>query len=111
MGWFTLVIRSEGSVAPCCVLQDKKMGNIFETSLQEVWHSDTYNSFRQELSRIIADPRGWTATSDDAVVGDGCGLRGEWPCPMKSFYFRSDVPFVKEPTEVFGSLARNAAQA
>lgn len=110
MAWFTLVIRSEGTVAPCCVLQDRKMGNIFDNSLQEVWQSDAYQSFRRELSRIIADPDGWSASDRDVVVNDGCGTRGEWPCPMKSFYFRSDVPFVRELSAVFASIAASPAR-
>jgi MoaA/NifB/PqqE/SkfB family radical SAM enzyme len=105
MAWFTMVIRSEGSVAPCCILQDKRMGNIMERSLREVWYGEDYNRFRRELTRIITAPHDWTPSEEDKTVGDLCGHRGEWPCPMKSFYFRRDVPFVHELENVFSIIA------
>jgi MoaA/NifB/PqqE/SkfB family radical SAM enzyme len=105
MAWVTLVIRSEGSVAPCCILQEKKLGNIFEHSLHDVWHSQAYAGYRRELTRIIADPPGWKPGSDDVIVGELCGMQGQSPCPMKGFFYRGDASFVEELSDVFSQVA------
>ncbi len=118
MGWYTMVIRSDGAVAPCCILLSKQLGNVFKNSVHEIWHSEAYQQFRSELAAIIADPDGWTPSDRDRTVIDMCGKRGSNPCPMKSFYFIRDVPFVRQLERTFAEVrsasersAGDAAQA
>jgi radical SAM protein with 4Fe4S-binding SPASM domain len=51
--WHSQVITWNGLVVPCCFDKDAKhpMGNLKEQSLQDIWDSNKYNEFRQELLR------------------------------------------------------------
>lgn len=51
--WHSQVITWNGLVVPCCFDKDAnhKMGDLKEMSLQEIWDSNKYNEFRQELLR------------------------------------------------------------
>src|ERR1044071_144937 len=53
IGWHSLVVRTTGMIAPCCILQASPLGNIFKQSVREVWYGEDYARFRRELSRII----------------------------------------------------------
>ena len=45
-------VNIEGNVTPCCDLRQVKMGNIFETSLKEIWQSNAFKDFRQSQAKI-----------------------------------------------------------
>jgi MoaA/NifB/PqqE/SkfB family radical SAM enzyme len=59
---FSTVIKYNGDVIPCCWYREgeqytrdgdaRVIGNVFETSLKEIWRSQEY----QEIRRIVADP-------------------------------------------------------
>lgn|SRR5215471_4489730 len=60
--WRTITIGWEGSVLPCCrVMFSSSIGNVFETSLAEVWNSPRYQVLRNTFSK---------------------GGRGEKPCDV-----------------------------
>lgn len=96
IGWHSLVVRTGGPVAPCCILQGSPLGDIFKTSLREVWYGDGYARFRRELGRIIAAGEEWNPDpAEDRTVVPMCGGKGKDVCPVKSFYYRSDLPFLR----------------
>jgi MoaA/NifB/PqqE/SkfB family radical SAM enzyme len=103
IGWYSMVVRSDGTVAPCCILQGKPLGNIFQQSIDEIWHGEPYQRFRTELSRIIHDGQEWTARADDQTVESVCGSKGTDLCPMKSFYFNRDTRFVRALDAAFAA--------
>ncbi|MCM2317603.1 MAG: radical SAM protein [Thermoanaerobaculia bacterium] len=92
IGWYALVVRTNGDVAPCCILQGKSLGNIYRQSLREIWYGDDYTEFRSELRTLFDEP----ATHGGRFIEPMCG-RGEGVerCPIKSFYFRPDVAFTR----------------
>lgn len=47
--WTRPFISWDGSVSPCCVHLDKKLGNIFKRSFIEIWNGDKYVNFRKKL--------------------------------------------------------------
>ncbi|MFP5287627.1 MAG: radical SAM/SPASM domain-containing protein, partial [Thermoanaerobaculia bacterium] len=59
IGWHSMVIRTTGSVAPCCILQGKELGNVYRQSVREVWHGEAYARFRAELVRILRQGAAW----------------------------------------------------
>jgi MoaA/NifB/PqqE/SkfB family radical SAM enzyme len=94
IGWHSLVIRSEGTVAPCCILQGGKLGNVFTSSVGEVWYGEKYQAFRQELGRILREGERWKSDPErDQTVEALCGKAGA--CPMSTFYYLPDAPFVQ----------------
>lgn len=97
IGWHSMLVRTSGVVAPCCILQGSPLGNVYQQSLRDVWYGEGYTKFRAELARIMKAGDAWEhdATSDNTVVAM-CGGKGSEVCPIKSFYFRPDVAFMKE---------------
>ncbi len=47
-----LYINLNGYVRPCCALVDYKMGNLLESSLEEIWRSQKYKNFRKNYSKV-----------------------------------------------------------
>jgi len=47
--WEAIVINPNGSVSPCCSVEDEKddFGNIFENSFKEIWNNDKYRQARR----------------------------------------------------------------
>ena len=105
MGWYSMLIRSSGVVAPCCILQHKQLGHIMRDSAAHIWRGAEYQEFRKELTRIIALRREWHH-SDEKTVEAVCSVAGTDLCPMKSFYFVRDVPFVTGLNGEFSNVAR-----
>jgi MoaA/NifB/PqqE/SkfB family radical SAM enzyme len=94
IGWHSLVIRTTGVVAPCCILQASPLGNIFKQPLREVWFGEEYARFRRELARIIREREEWTGTAGETVV-PMCANKGSETCPIKSYYYKPDVGFLR----------------
>ena len=91
IGWYSLVVRSTGEVAPCCILQGRSLGNVMEQPLAEVWRGERFETLRGELSRIIRERSEWSLAGDEQIVDSGCALTGT--CPMRSYYYRRDQRF------------------
>ncbi|GAB5553154.1 MAG: hypothetical protein Sapg2KO_27450 [Saprospiraceae bacterium] len=49
--WHACVITWDGKIVPCCFDKDAKyeMGNLANTTFQQIWQSKTYNQFRQQI--------------------------------------------------------------
>ena len=97
-----MVIRSTGAVAPCCILQGGVLGNVFTSSLREVWQGERYKAFRGELHRILTAGPAWEKSPQDETVDAMCGKHGA--CPMSSFYYLPDAPFVRSYVDELRTL-------
>ena len=93
IGWYSMVVRTSGEAGGCCILQGKRLGNVYRESLREVWHCDAYESFRQELRRIMLRGDEWEVSPDDRIVEPLCGGKTAH-CPI-NFYYREDAEFVE----------------
>jgi len=94
IGWHSMLVRSTGLVAPCCLLQGEELGNIYRQSVRDVWHGEPYNRFRAELSRIMRAQMAWEHDpGQDKTVTPLCGPKGN--CPVGSFYYYPDTPFLR----------------
>jgi MoaA/NifB/PqqE/SkfB family radical SAM enzyme len=101
IGWHSMLIRTTGAVAPCCILQGKELGNVYRQSLRDVWHGEAYGRFRAELSRIMHEKAAWKADeSRDQTVDSLCGSHGG--CPIATFYYQSDQPFLRSYDRLVG---------
>ena len=101
IGWHSMVIRTTGAVAPCCILQGKELGNVYRQSVGEVWHGEAYARFRSELVRILRQGDAWEHDEmADRTVDALCGMRGG--CPVGTFYYRPDVPFLRSFNRLLG---------
>jgi len=99
IGWHSMVVRTTGAVAPCCILQGKELGNVYRQTVREVWHGEPYNRFRAELSRILREGPGWK--HDEAVdrtVDSLCGIKDA--CPIGTFYYKPDLAFLRSFNEL-----------
>lgn len=101
IGWHSMLIRVSGVVAPCCILQGAPLGNVYKNTIREVWYGEEFARFRGELSRIIHARNEWQpdAAADRTVV-PMCGGKGAEVCPIKSFYFKPDVAFMRRLTSI-----------
>jgi len=89
-------VRTTGLVAPCCILQASPLGNLFRQSVRDVWFGEEYQRFRSELARIMRERAAWAHDpAADKTVVPMCGGKSAEVCPIKSFYYRTDVPFVR----------------
>jgi MoaA/NifB/PqqE/SkfB family radical SAM enzyme len=94
IAWHSLVVRTTGMVAPCCILQGKELGNVYRQSLREVWLGEPYQSFRRELGRILREGERWQHDpATDRVVDGMCGKKGA--CPIGTFYYWPDHHFLR----------------
>ena len=50
--YYSFQVDWQGNILPCCFDKDSKyiMGNIFDDSVDDIWNSDKYNSFRNMLN-------------------------------------------------------------
>jgi MoaA/NifB/PqqE/SkfB family radical SAM enzyme len=96
IGWHSLLIRTGGIVAPCCILQGSSLGDVYKQPVREIWYGEDYARFRRELARIIQQGASWQhdPAADRTVVGM-CGGKGEEVCPIKSFYYKPDIAFLR----------------
>jgi MoaA/NifB/PqqE/SkfB family radical SAM enzyme len=104
IGWHSMLVRTTGVVAPCCILQGKELGNVYRQSVREVWHGPDYNQFRQELLRIMRERDAWRhdETRDQTVDGL-CGAKNG--CPIASFYYWPDLRFMRSYNESLRHLS------
>ena len=94
IGWHSMVVRTTGAVAPCCILQGKELGNVYRQSVRDVWHGAAYDRFRAELSRILREGPAWKHDeSADRTVDSLCGIKDA--CPIGTFYYKPDVTFLR----------------
>ena len=107
IGWYSMLVRSDGTIAPCCILQQKRLGNIFTQSVAEVWNGEAYRRFRTELSEIIHDGERWTKNAEHKTVEDVCAVKGTYLCPMKTFYFSDDASFMPRLRTTFSGLRQS----
>jgi radical SAM protein with 4Fe4S-binding SPASM domain len=49
--WHEMVVRSDGNVYPCVDYPDYKLGNIYETSYNELWNGEEMNKFRDLMNK------------------------------------------------------------
>lgn len=103
IGWHSMLIRTTGTVAPCCILQGKELGNVYRQSVRDVWHGEAYNRFRAELSRILNDGAAWEHDeAADKTVDGMCGSG----CPVGTFYYTPDTPFLRSFNDELVQLRR-----
>lgn len=101
IGWHSMVIRTTGTVAPCCILQGKELGNVYRQSVREVWHGEAYARFRAELVRILRQGAAWKHDeATDRTVDSLCGMNGG--CPAGTFYYKPDIPFLRSFNRLLG---------
>jgi len=84
IGWYSAAIRGDGTVYPCCILQQDPgyppLGNVLEQSFQEIWHGEAYVLLRKELRSIalqrgeVRDPGGLVQTRPFCAAEDECPL-------------------------------------
>jgi len=103
IGWYSMVVRTSGEVGPCCILQGKPIGNVYTQSLSEVWNGEPYEAFRRDLHRIMRRGAEWETSGEDRFVEGLCGGR-TLNCPISTFYFRTDVAFMREFQQTLASL-------
>ena len=108
IGWHSMLVRTTGTVAPCCILQGKELGNVYQQSVHDVWHGETYRQFRAELSRIMREGPDWKPDpGTDKTVDGMCATKNG--CPISTFYYWPDVRFMRSFNESIKRLEAGAA--
>lgn len=47
--FYNIVIHPNGNVGPCCMFEDDFIGNIKDSSLEEVWFNEKFNQLRSQI--------------------------------------------------------------
>lgn len=107
IGWYSATIRGDGSVYPCCMLQQKPdyppLGNINEQSFAEIWNGPGFRRLRSELA-AVATQRGHVDKPDRLVqITPFCIAQDQ--CPL--LYALCDDEFYRE-TEKRMEAKRNS---
>ncbi len=102
IGWHSLVIKTSGDVAPCCILQHRSLGNVFQSSVRDVWFGERYQQLRSELRQILVQHEQWEP-GNDAIAVPMCAGKSEEACPIKTIY-RADIEFSRELDQAAASL-------
>lgn len=108
IGWHSMLVRTTGTVAPCCILQGKELGNVYQQSVKDVWQGENYRQFRAELSRIMRQGADWKPDpAADKTVDGLCATK--FGCPISTFYYWPDVRFMHSFNESIKRLEAGAA--
>lgn len=92
MGWYSMLIRTTGTVSPCCIIQGANLGSVLERGVRDTWFGNEYASFRREL-RGAHDPSWQHDPQRDRVVQKECGPAGR--CPVSGYYVE-DTSFARD---------------
>ena len=90
--WHSMLIRSTGDVAPCCIMQGKKLGNVLQSPVADVWNGPVFQQFRDEMREVIERRGAWTG-SETSIAETACASGTAHGCPIRSFYHRADRRF------------------
>jgi MoaA/NifB/PqqE/SkfB family radical SAM enzyme len=91
--WYSMIVRADGTVPPCCVLQHRSVGSVAERRIEDLWHAPAMRGLR---SRLRAAAVGDVASDDRRDPSDSvCAATGraEFPCPFKATFYRHDLTF------------------
>ena len=90
--WTSFCIASSGDVVACCrdLRRQTKLGNIFEQSMQEIWHGAHY----QQLRKNLVEKTPWKS-----LACEGCDL----PYDSAKFDLANLVRTARGRLQIFGS--------
>jgi len=95
MPWYAMVVKGNGAVPVCCVIQQNELSSIHGRSLAEVWHGEPFRESRDQIRRIAAEGARWQYDEQsDTRVSQVCGVNGGKGCFMRTFYYWTDAAFV-----------------
>jgi len=67
--WFSLFIDKSGDVYPCCHSKPIKLGNVYETPLQEIWNNDLIKDLRNKsLTKNLPCSQGCTLLENSPYI-------------------------------------------
>ncbi len=107
--WHSLVIRADGTVPLCCILQTRIMGRVPDDSLSTIWHGEAFARVRRQMRRTIRDGKAWRSTDDDDIVSM-CAWHSETSrlCVFRNFFYCMDLPFVRKLHETTDRIRRES---
>lgn len=89
--WHTLTIKADGSVPACCVLQDRKVADVRQRPIEEIWNGERFRRMREQVSFLVR--HGHSAGFDPARCPDLVPMCNG-ACPFRNFYYCEDAPFL-----------------
>lgn len=97
-GWYSTVIRGNGDLHPCCLMQLpdlKPVGNVRTGTFAEQWNGPAYTRMREEMREVFLT-RGQIAYNRASfkVLEPYCVE--PFKCYLKNLYFRADDQFYRE---------------
>jgi len=95
--WYSLTVRTDGSVPVCCARQEQILANLDAGSLSDIWFGSRFQRLRTSMQAAITQGSSWRADEDpDSGVASRCSAAssGIERCPFRSFYFSGDQRFM-----------------
>jgi MoaA/NifB/PqqE/SkfB family radical SAM enzyme len=93
--WYAMVVKGNGAVPVCCVIQGNELGSIHESPLAAIWNGPAFQETRHQTRRIVAEGPDWQFNGQtDTRISPVCGVNKGRGCFMRTFYYWTDEAFV-----------------
>lgn len=96
--WYSTVIRGNGDLHPCCLMQTPELtpvGNVRSGSFAEQWNGPAYTRMRDEMREVFLT-RGQVAYNRARFKQLEPYCVEAHKCYLKNMYFRADEEFYRE---------------
>lgn len=91
--WYSMIIRADGSVPPCCALQHSSVATVEERDLTSIWHGAGMTALRRQLRAAALGHQYESMAEHPADQICAVGTGSEFQCPFKATFYRHDLPF------------------
>jgi len=104
--WYSMTVRSDGTVPVCCARQERILADVRASSISEIWYGSGFARLRRAMGHAIRQGPAWPADRASASgVESRCSaaVSDAGHCPFRSSYFSHDLHFLRRLATMVGS--------
>lgn len=106
--WYSMIIRADGSVPPCCALQHASVATLETHPLESIWRGAEMAALRRQLRAAALGQR--PEHADGHPADQICSLAGGagFQCPFRATFYRHDLRFSRRLAETVERVRSHA---